>query len=69
MRLRPADRPVLCAYKGVIVLGRARYEGMFRSHFTEHDELKVQKKNVYNIIGKTRLNRNSIRYGHEAYKY
>lgn len=29
---------------GVIVLGRARYEGMFRSHFTEHDELKVQKK-------------------------
>lgn len=39
-----AGRPVLWAYMGVIVLGRARYEGMFRSHFTEHDELKVQKK-------------------------
>jgi len=65
MRLR---RPGRCYARiwGVIVLGRARYEGMFRSHFTEHDELKVQKKSVYNIIGKPRLNRNSIRYGHEA---
>jgi len=43
MRLRRAGRCYARIW-GVIVLGRARYEGMFRSHFTEHDELKVQKK-------------------------
>lgn len=69
MRLRPAG--VMRVYGGYCTWTCPVWRYVpFTLHRTRWIEsTKKKKKNVYNIIGKTRLNRNSIRYGHEAYKY